>query len=87
MHPSRSESGNSPYKYRSNLKIYKVVFSSFVMVDHIEVGTSKIGGKFLNNDYPLTNGIIAGSTKQIGHKETLEPQKTFVEKKEYKGIT
>jgi hypothetical protein len=56
-------------------------------VQHVVVGSSKIGGRFLNRNWPITDGIIAGSTTQEGHRESLEAIKSYTEDRLTKGIT
>jgi hypothetical protein len=52
------------------------------MADHVVVGTGGHGSRFLKRDWPLTDGLTAGTTTQEGHKETLEYEESFVEEKE-----
>lgn len=40
----------------------------------------------LKTDYPITDGIIAGTTTQKGHKMQLEPEKSFIPKEKLKGL-
>ena len=47
-------------------------------VEHVVVGTGGIGTRFLSKRYPVTDGLTAGTTKQEGHKERLEPEQSFV---------
>jgi hypothetical protein len=43
-------------------------------VEHVVVGTGGVGTRFINHDYPNTDGLIAGTTKQEGHAERLVPE-------------
>lgn len=43
-------------------------------VEHVVVGTGGVGTRFINHDYPNTDGLIAGTTKQEGHIERLIPE-------------
>lgn len=52
----------------------------------VVVGTGKIGSRILNRDYPLTEGLIAGTTTQEGDKEELIAEASYVESKDLKGI-
>ena len=40
----------------------------------IEVGTGTLGEKELKNDWPITEGITAGTTKQKTESPSLEPE-------------
>lgn len=52
----------------------------------VEVGTGGRGTRFINTNYPNEDGLTAGTTKQTGHKESLEPQeKSFVSDRERTG--
>jgi hypothetical protein len=53
-----------------------------------EVGNAASSGeKELKTNYPVEDGLIAGTTKQTGHKESLEAQeKSLVLKKEKVGV-
>ena len=48
------------------------------MVDHVVVGTGGVGTRFLSKNYPITEGLTAGTTKQEGTKERLEYEQTFI---------
>lgn len=43
----------------------------------VVVGTGTCGSAAINKDYPVTDGLIAGTTKQEGHKEHLEPEQNL----------
>jgi len=43
-------------------------------VEHVVVGTGGVGTRFLNHDYPNTDGLTAGTTTQEGHVERLEAE-------------
>jgi len=38
----------------------------------VEVGTGTLGTRFLKRDYPIEEGLTAGTTKQEGTKPHLE---------------
>ena len=40
----------------------------------VEVGTGTIGEKELKTDWPITEGITAGTTKQRTESASLEPE-------------
>lgn len=40
----------------------------------VEVGTGKAGSRFLKRDWPIEEGLEAGTTKQEGTKSDLEPE-------------
>lgn len=40
----------------------------------------------LKTNYPLTDGLTAGTTKQTGHKEQLDPEKSFIRQIDKVGI-
>jgi len=51
------------------------------------VGTGTSGTRFINRDYPNTDGITAGTTTQEGHEEYLVPEeKSLVQEIEKKGL-
>ena len=50
------------------------------------VGTGTSGTRFLKRDWPITEGLEAGTTKQEGTDITLEPEHDLTEEKERKGI-
>ena len=39
----------------------------------VEVGTCGIGGKEIKTDWPVTEGLTAGTQKQTGRKTNLTP--------------
>jgi hypothetical protein len=50
------------------------------------VGTGGRGTKIIKKNYPVEEGLQAGTTKQEGNKETLEAEKVLIPKRELKGI-
>lgn len=47
--------------------------------------SGKARTKEIMTRYPLEDGIIAGTTTQVGHVQSLEPQQSFV-RKEYRKL-
>lgn len=37
------------------------------MASHVVVGSGKLGSRFIRHEYPVVEGLIAGTTKQTGH--------------------
>lgn len=56
------------------------------MVEHVVVGTGTHGTRFLDKDWPITDGLIAGTTSQKGHKEKLDYEESYVRREDTKGI-
>ena len=52
------------------------------MADHVVVGTGGHGTKILNKDYPFTEGLTAGTTKQTGESR-LHPVASYTTEKVY----
>jgi hypothetical protein len=53
----------------------------------VNVGTGKSGTRFINKNYPVDDGLTAGTTTQKGHKENLEYEEgTTVLRKEKEGL-
>lgn len=52
----------------------------------VEVGTGSSGTRFINTDYPVTDGLTAGTTTQEDHKESLEPETTNLTKRDRVGL-
>lgn len=42
------------------------------MADHVVVGTGTRGTKILRHEYPVEEGLTAGTTKQIEPRERLK---------------
>lgn len=52
----------------------------------VSVGTGTGKSRFLKTKWPNTDGLTAGTTKQEGHKEYLEPESSNVPKREKEGL-
>jgi len=52
----------------------------------VVVGTGKSGSRFLKRDWPITEGLIAGTTKQEGTTLTLIPENSNVTDEEKEGL-
>lgn len=51
------------------------------------VGTGKSGTRFIKREWPVTEGLTAGTQKQEGRISNLQyKEKSVVEKKDKKGI-
>jgi hypothetical protein len=50
------------------------------------VGTGTGSSRFLKRDWPLTDGLIAGTTTQEGHIESLEYEESFILENDKRGI-
>lgn len=50
------------------------------MANHVVVGTGTKGTKILRKDYPVEEGLTAGTTKQVGVFRLI-PEKSFVTEK------
>ena len=48
----------------------------------VVVGTGGRGSAVVRTNYPVTDGIIAGTTTQEGHKENLEADELAMENDE-----
>jgi hypothetical protein len=40
----------------------------------VVVGTGGIGSRFLNSEWPIEEGLTAGTTKQVGKQDNLVPE-------------
>lgn len=65
-------------------KIYKVRFFELLMV---VVGTGTGKSRFLKRDWPITEGLIAGTTKQEGTTLTLIPENSNIPERQKVGLT
>lgn len=52
----------------------------------VEVGTGTSSTRFLARDYPNTEGLEAGTTKQEGTKATLEPEQVLIRQEFLRGL-
>ena len=52
----------------------------------VVVGTGKAGSRFLKRNYPITEGLTAGTEKQEGRIENLMYEKSFILENEEKGM-
>lgn len=50
------------------------------------VGTGTSGSKYLNTNWPIDEGLDAGTTKQEGTISNLIPEKSLVSEKEKVGL-
>lgn len=51
----------------------------------VEVGTGGRGSRFISKDWPIEDGLIAGTTTQEGHQEHLIAEEEDLSP-EYKGV-
>ena len=51
------------------------------MTEHVVVGTGTAGSRFLNKDWPITEGLTLGTTK-LKEKTQLEADESKIEEKE-----
>ena len=52
----------------------------------VYVGTGTSGTRFLKRDYPVTEGLEAGTQKQEGRISNLVAEKSFVKEKDKVGV-
>lgn len=52
----------------------------------VEVGTGTSGTRFLRRDWPVTEGLEAGTEKQEGRISKLEAEHDLTEEKERVGL-
>jgi len=52
----------------------------------VEVGTGTAGTRFLKTDYPIEEGLEAGTTKQTGRKTQLEAETRLTKAKDREGL-
>lgn len=53
----------------------------------VNVGTGSSRTRFIKTDWPVTDGITAGTTTQKNHKEWLEPEEeSHVSANDKKGV-
>jgi hypothetical protein len=52
----------------------------------VEVGTGTAGTRFLKTDWPIEEGLEAGTEKQTGRKTQLEPEENLSPQKEREGL-
>lgn len=52
----------------------------------VTIGTGTSRTRFIRTDYPYDDGLDAGTTSQIGHKESLEAQSSKVLSKDKEGL-
>ena len=50
------------------------------------VGTGTSGTRFLKTNWPIEDGLTAGTQKQTGHKENLEAQEVRMEQRFEVGL-
>jgi len=51
----------------------------------VEVGTGTSGTRFIKTDYPIEEGLTAGTTKQEGTKAELEAEERGLPESEHWG--
>ena len=51
----------------------------------VEVGTGTSGTRFIKTDYPIEEGLTAGTTKQEGTKAELEAEERGLSESEHWG--
>jgi hypothetical protein len=53
----------------------------------VVVGTGKSGSRFIKTDWPITEGLTAGTTKQYTKESYLVPQeKSLISEKQKVGL-
>jgi len=53
----------------------------------VVVGTGKSGSRFLKRNWPITEGLTAGTTKQEGTTLTLIPENSNIPERQKVGLT
>jgi hypothetical protein len=54
-------------------------------INHVVVGTGTSGTRFLNNKYPVVEGLTAGTTK-LPLIDQLIPEKSFLSENQKVGV-
>lgn len=52
----------------------------------VEVGTGTRGTRFVNKNYPVDEGLIAGTTKQVNDPRLIPEEQSLVSKREEVGL-
>ena len=52
----------------------------------VEVGTGKSGSRFLKRDWPVEEGLTAGTTKQTNNPSLKPEEKSLILKKDKEGL-
>jgi len=52
----------------------------------VTVGTGKSGTRFIKTDWPITEGLTAGTTKLAEQANLIPEEKSLISKKEKVGI-
>jgi hypothetical protein len=52
----------------------------------VNVGTGTSGTKIINTNYPVEEGLTAGTTKQTDREMNLVPEKSYVSEREKVGF-
>ena len=52
----------------------------------VVVGSGVTGSKYLKRDYPITEGLTAGTEKQEGTRTHLVPEESFATKNKNEGL-
>lgn len=56
------------------------------MTDHVVVGTGKVGTRFIRTEWPVEEGIIAGTTKNWDRPMALVAENSVVRERDMQGV-